>query len=172
MMESRGFSIQKRTKDDKVASKGREWMRATAIAFFLVCASGLAAFADEPIKLAVVDHTVPQSLTGAPGDPVAGRKVVAARNLGNCIACHAISAMKNEQFHGDYGPSLDGVATRYNEAQLRMLLTDAKQIFPDTVMPSFHKNTGFTRVRAQFEGKPILTAQQVEDVVAFLKTFK
>ena len=57
MMESRGFSIQKRTKDDKVASKGREWMRATAIAFFLVCASGLAAFADEPIRLAVVDHT-------------------------------------------------------------------------------------------------------------------
>jgi sulfur-oxidizing protein SoxX len=145
-------------------------MRASAIAVLLLCAVSSAALADEPIKLAIVDHTVPQSLTGAPGDAAAGRKVVAARNLGNCIACHAISAMKSEQFHGDYGPSLDGVATRYNEAQLRMLLTDAKQIFPDTVMPAFHKNAGFNRVRAEFAGKPILTAAQVEDVVAFLKT--
>lgn len=146
-------------------------MRASAIAILLLCISAAGVRADEPIKLTIVDHSIPQSLTGAPGDPAAGRKVMLTRNLGNCLACHAISSLKNEPFHGDYGPSLDGVAKRYNEAQLRMLLTDAKQIFPETVMPAFYKNTGFSRVRAQFDGKPILTAQQVEDVVAFLKTF-
>ncbi|MDU6240214.1 MAG: sulfur oxidation c-type cytochrome SoxX, partial [Bradyrhizobium sp.] len=91
---------------------------------------------------------------------------------GNCLACHQVSALKSEEFHGEFGPSLDGVATRYNTAQLRLIVADPKRIFTDTVMPAFYKNDGLNRVRPEFVGKSVLTAAQVEDVVAFLETLK
>ncbi len=92
------------------------------------------------------------------------------RTLGNCLACHKVTSLRSEEFHGEFGPSLDGVAGRYTEAQLRLIVADPKRIFADTVMPAFYKNDGLNRVRPEFAGKPILTAAQVEDVVAFLKT--
>jgi L-cysteine S-thiosulfotransferase len=128
--------------------------------------------ADEPIRLDVVDGALPKSLTGAVGNPDAGRKVFLTRTLGNCLACHQVSSLKSEEFHGEFGPSLDGVAGRYTEAQLRLIVADPKRIFDDTVMPAFYRNEGLNRVRPEFAGKPILTAAQVEDVVAFLETLK
>lgn len=125
-----------------------------------------------PIRLDVVDFALPKSLTGAAGNADAGRKVFLTRTLGNCLACHQVSSLKSEEFHGEFGPSLDGVASRYNEAQLRLIVADPKQIFADTVMPAFYRNEGLNRVRPEFVGKPILTATQVEDVVAFLETLK
>lgn len=144
-------------------------------AAMLVCAAALPAQAQqaqtfEPIKLAVVDGAIPKPLTDKPGDPAAGRKAVIGRALGNCLACHQMSALKDEDFHGEFGPPLDGVAQRYNEGQLRLLIANPKLMFPETTMPAFYRNDGFTRVRGPFIGKPILTAQQVEDVVAYLKT--
>lgn len=120
----------------------------------------------------IVDHTIPVSLSGKPGDATAGRKVIIDKKLGNCLACHHISALNDQAFHGEIGPALDGVAERYKPEQLRLILTDSKQVFPDTVMPAFHKIDGFTREAPQFAGKPILTSQQVEDVIAFLETLK
>ncbi len=130
------------------------------------------AAAEGLVKYEVVDDGVPQSLTGKPGDAERGRKVIINRKQGNCLACHAISVLASEPFHGEIGPSLDGVAERYSEAQLRLILINAKAVFPDTIMPAFYRNDGFTRVMKKFRGKTILTAQQVEDVLAFLKALK
>ncbi|CCD91499.1 putative monoheme cytochrome c sulfur oxidizing protein(SoxX) [Bradyrhizobium sp. ORS 375] len=127
---------------------------------------------DEPIRLDVVDYAIPKSLTGATGNADAGKKVFLTRTLGNCLACHQVSSLKSEEFHGEFGPSLDGVASRYNMAQLRLIVADPKRIFTDTVMPAFYKNDGLNRVRPEFAGKSVLTAAQVEDVVAFLETLK
>jgi L-cysteine S-thiosulfotransferase len=128
------------------------------------------ASAQDPIKLDIVNVTLPKSLTGASGNADAGKKVFLTRTLGNCLACHEVTSLKSEEFHGEFGPSLDGVAGRYTEAQLRLIVADSKRIFTDTVMPAFYRNDGLNRVRPEFVGKPILTAAQVEDVVAYLKT--
>ena len=116
---------------------------------------------------------IPAPLTGKPGDPKEGGNVVAERRLGNCLSCHEIDALRREEFHGDIGPSLDGVARRWDTGTLRMIVVDAKKVFGgETVMPAFYRVDGLNRVRPEFLGKPILTAQQVEDVVAFLATLK
>jgi sulfur-oxidizing protein SoxX len=117
--------------------------------------------------------TLPAPLTGRPGAAKEGAKVVIGRRLGNCLSCHEIGALREEEFHGDVGPPLDGVAGRWDAAALRMIVVNAKMVFgTETVMPAFYRTAGLNRVRTEFAGKPILTAQQVEDVVAFLATLK
>ncbi|SRR5579871_644396 len=117
--------------------------------------------------------TIPASLTGKPGDPKEGARVVVGRRLGNCLSCHEIDALREEEFHGDVGPPLNGVAGRWDTATLRMIVVNPKRVFgEETVMPAFYRIDGLNRVRPEFVGKPILTAQQVEDVVAFLATLK
>jgi sulfur-oxidizing protein SoxX len=128
------------------------------------------ASAGEIASYEVVDGTIPQPLTDVAGDPAAGKQVVIDRKLGNCLACHAISDLEDQPFHGEVGPPLDGVADRWEEPSLRMLVVNAKTVFEGSIMPDFHRTEGFYRVADQFAGKPILTAQQVEDVVAYLKT--
>ena len=149
-------------------------MRRSLAAAFALCLAAGSALAQqavaEPIKLDVVNDSLPKSLTGLPGNAEAGKKVFLTRTLGNCLACHQVTSLKSEEFHGEFGPSLDGVAGRYTEAQLRLIVADPKRIFTNTVMPAFFKNDGLSRVRPEFAGKSILTAAQVEDVIAFLKT--
>jgi sulfur-oxidizing protein SoxX len=145
-------------------------MRRSGVAALALCLWAASASAQEPIKLDVVNDALPRSLTGASGSADAGKKVFLTRTLGNCLACHQVTSLKSEEFHGEFGPSLDGVAGRYTEAQLRLIVADPKRIFTDTVMPAFFKNDGLSRVRPEFVGKSILTAAQVEDVIAFLKT--
>ena len=128
-----------------------------------VSAEGIAAFD-------VVDGTIPVSLTGAPGDPAAGRQAVINRKLGNCLACHAVADLEDEPFHGEVGPPLDGVADRWDEASLRMIVVNAKKVYDGTIMPAFHATDHLNLVMDRFAGKPILTAQQVENVVAYLMT--
>ncbi|PWJ84467.1 monoheme cytochrome SoxX (sulfur oxidation) [Pseudaminobacter salicylatoxidans] len=126
-----------------------------------------------PNDVKVEDGTVAQSLTGNPGDPEMGAKALANRGLGNCLACHAVSALESEQFHGDVAPPLDGVADRWQPEQLRAIVVDAKKVFgPESVMPGFYSLEVGINVRKDLVGKPILTAQQVEDVVAYLSTLK
>ena len=116
---------------------------------------------------------IAKPLTDKPGDAREGEKVVLNRRLGNCLSCHEIGALKKEEFHGEVGPSLDGTGGRWDAAALRMILVDPKKVFTDeTVMPAFYRVAGLNRVRPEFQDKPILTAQQVEDVVAFLTTLK
>jgi L-cysteine S-thiosulfotransferase len=141
-----------------------------AAAFF--CAGMESAAAEDVVAYEIVDGTsIPVPLTGEPGDAARGRAVVAQRQQGNCLACHEIPALADEPLHGTVGPSLAGVARRYDEAELRLRIVDPKQINPDTVMPAFYRRDGLYRVAQEFQGKTILTAQQVEDVLAFLLTF-
>jgi sulfur-oxidizing protein SoxX len=119
------------------------------------------------------DLEVSASLTGAAGDAKAGREWYSGRKLGNCLACHATTELNELAFHGEVGPSMDGVAERYNVAQLRGILTNSKAIFGDqTIMPGFYSNKVGVRVNKKFKGTTILTAQQVEDVLAYLQTLK
>lgn len=95
------------------------------------------------------------------------------RRLGNCLGCHEIAALHSQPFHGEVGPALDGVAGRWDTGALRMIIVDAKKVLGDaTVMPAFYRIDGLHRVRPEFAGRPILSAQQVEDVVAYLATLK
>lgn len=116
---------------------------------------------------------IARSLTGQPGDPEKGAEWFAGRRLGNCLACHQNSDMSDLPFHGEVGPSVDGAGSRWTEGQLRAIVVNSKAIFGDqTIMPAFYRTSGLNRVREQFQGKTILTAQQVEDVVAYLMTLK
>jgi len=121
--------------------------------------------------------SVETSLTGKPGDPENGALVMKTKSIGNCISCHEVTALKDAPFHGEIGPMLDGAGDRWSEAELRGLVTNAKKTFPGTMMPAYYKTTGFVRPGNAFTGKaaeeplpPLLTAQQIEDVVAFLMT--
>lgn len=117
------------------------------------------------------DATAETSMTGVPGDPDTGRKILADRKLGNCLACHTVSDMSEHPFQGDVGPTLDGVANRWAPEQLRAILVDAKMMFGDqTIMPGFYTLKVGVDVAEPFQGERILTAQQVEDVVAYLTT--
>lgn len=120
----------------------------------------------------IANNAIPASLTGKPGDPANGRKIAIDRRKGNCLACHVISAIPEQQFHGNIGPSLDGIGAIYSEAELRLRVVNPKVLNPDTMMPSFYRTTGFHRVQKKWEGKTIISAQEVEDVIAFLKTLK
>lgn len=123
---------------------------------------------------------VEESLTGSPGDPTKGREVFSSRSLGNCVACHTVSEMiADVQWHGNVGPGLDGVADRWTEADLRGIVANAKNVYDGTIMPSFYKTTGFIRPGEGFTTKPaqeplppLLSAEQIEDVVAYLMTLK
>ncbi len=118
------------------------------------------------------DGIVNASLTGAPGDAASGRAVFANRKQGNCLACHANSDLSEESFHGEVAPLIDGVADRWTEAELRGIVSNAKMMFEGTMMPAFYIDSGYERPLEDFAGKSILTAQQVEDVVAYLMTLK
>ena len=122
---------------------------------------------------------VTEPLTGVPGDPENGAKVMKTKSIGNCISCHEVTALNDAPFHGEIGPALDGAADRWGEAELRGILANAKMTFPGTMMPAYYKVDGFTRPGDAYSGKapegeldPLLTAQQIEDVVAFLSTLK
>ncbi len=146
-----------------------------AIAVFAVVglSAGVAiAEAPKPMDVKFEDGAVSMSLTGAAGDAAAGAKVFANRKLGNCLACHMNSDMPEQPFHGEVGPTLDGAGSRWSEAELRGIVTNSKEMFPDTIMPAFYRVDGFNRPLEKFEGKSILTPEQVEDVVAYLMTLK
>lgn len=140
------------------------------------------AFADEgyPQQVVFDDYgSVEASLTGTPGDAANGAAVMVNRGKGNCIACHETTSLKDSPFHGEVGPMLDGAGDRWTEAELRGMLVNAKKTFDGTIMPAFYKSSGFIRPGNAYTGKAgveplstILTAQEVEDVVAYLLTLK
>lgn len=128
----------------------------------------------------IQSKSIPRPLTGKRGSPKRGEALAINRKKGNCIACHRFSvfeekAKKDPNAYGDMGevgPSLDGVGSRYDAGKLRLMIVDAKQFYPETIMPSFYKITELHRVAKDYDQKPILTLQEVEDIVAFLATLK
>jgi len=130
----------------------------------------LAATSAHAIALAVVGDAVPAPLAAA-GDAARGRALIVARQAANCAVCHVVPD-PDVRFGGTLGPSLAGVGARLAPAQLRLRVADNLRVNPATLMPSYYKDDGFDRVAAPYAGKTILTAQEVEDVVAYLGTLR
>ncbi len=126
------------------------------------------------VAFAVVGDGVPQPLTGEPGDAARGRAIVVDRQRGLCLLCHG-GPFPEEPRPGTVAGSLAGAGSRWTEAQLRLRVADARRLNPDSLMPSFHRAPAADaaqRVAPAWQGRPILGAQEVEDVVAFLKTLR
>ena len=119
----------------------------------------------------VVGDAIPASLTGAPGDAERGLKIVTNRQVGLCLLCHS-GPYPQERFQGTMAPDLKGAGARWNEGQLRLRIVDAAKLNPETIMPPYYRTDGLERVAPQFRGKTILSAEQIEDVVAYLMTLK
>ena len=156
--------------------------RAILIAASLMAGVGLASAEVAPLNVVYDDAgAVAVSLSGAPGDAEMGRKVFSTKSEGNCVSCHAVTELVEDvPFHGEVGPVLDGVADRWSEAEIRGIVANAKKTYEGTIMPAFYKTTGYIRPGDAYTGKaaktdplpPLLTAQQIEDVVAYLMTLK
>jgi sulfur-oxidizing protein SoxX len=123
------------------------------------------------VGVAQGQDAIPESLTGAKGDPTRGRAIVANRQVGLCLLCHS-GPFPEERFQGNLAPDLRGAGKRWSEGQLRLRIVDSARINPTTIMPAYHRTEGLTRVGPLWRGKPILSAEQIEDVVAFLMTLK
>ena len=116
-------------------------------------------------------EAIPESLTGAKGDPVRGRAIVASRQVGLCLLCHS-GPFPEERFQGNLAPDLRGAGARWSEGQLRLRIVDSSRINPATIMPAYHRSEGLVRVAPAWRGRPVLSAEQIEDVVAFLMTLR
>jgi L-cysteine S-thiosulfotransferase len=123
------------------------------------------------VGVAYAADAIPDSLTGAKGDVARGRAIVTNRHVGLCLLCHS-GPFPEERFQGTLAPDLAGAGTRWSEGQLRLRIADSARVNPATIMPSYHRTEGLTRVAPAWRGKPVLTAEQVEDVVAYLTTLK
>jgi L-cysteine S-thiosulfotransferase len=107
----------------------------------------------------------------AAGNPERGRQIVANRQVGLCLLCHA-APIPEERFQGELAPDLRGVGARLTEAQIRARIVDPSKANPDTIMPAYYRKDGLSRVAAAYQGRTILDAEQIEDVVAYLLTLK
>ena len=157
-------------------------MKTTGLTAALVLCAG--AVLANPVNPGDVQYdeygAVAVSLSGAPGDAENGAKLMVNRGKGNCVACHAVTALNDAPFHGEVGPTLDGVGSYRSAEELRGIVANAKKMFEGTVMPAFYKTSGFIRPGDGYTGKsakeedltPILSAQEIEDVVAFLLTLQ
>lgn len=129
------------------------------------------ALAQELRVYTVSGDAIQASLTGAAGNAERGQKIVTNRQVGLCLLCHS-GPYPQERFQGSMAPDLKGAGSRWTEGQLRLRIVDASQVNPQTIMPPYYRVDGLERVAPAFRGKPILTAEQIEDVVAYLMTLK
>ena len=156
-------------------------MRLTAITTAATLIAGMA-FAENvaPSDVQFAEYgEVEASLTGMPGNAENGAVIMGDKGQGNCVSCHAVGALADVPFQGEVGPILDGIGDVRSEAELRGIVINAKMTFEGSVMPAFYKTEGFVRPGDAYTGKaapadlpPLLTAQDIEDVVAFLMTLK
>ena len=123
------------------------------------------------VGTAYAQDGIPNSLTGAKGDPGRGRAIVANRQVGLCLLCHS-GPFPEERFQGNLAPSLEGAGTRWSEGQLRLRIVGSGRVNAATIMPAYHRTEGLVRVAPAWRGKPVLSAEQIEDVVAFLMTLR
>ena len=135
------------------------WCEACAIAFSIFVGN---AFAGD---------SIPASLTGAKGDPARGRAIVANRQVGLCLLCHS-GPFPEERFQGNLAPDLTAVGARFSEGEIRVRIVDPTRVNPQSIMPAYYRTEGLERVAPAYRGKTVLTAEQIEDIVAYLLTIK
>ena len=114
---------------------------------------------------------IPSSLSGQPGDPIKGRTIVTSRQTGLCILCHA-GPFSEERFQGNLAPDLKLSVANLSAAQLRARLVDPSKTNTNTIMPAYFRIDHLQRVAPPFVGKTVLSAQEIEDVIAYLLTIK
>jgi sulfur-oxidizing protein SoxX len=119
----------------------------------------------------VVGDAIPAPLTEEAGDPARGRAIVTDRRVGLCLLCHT-GPFPEERFQGTLAPDIAGAGSRWSAGQLRLRLVDSRRLNPDSIMPAYYRVDGLTRVGAAWRDRPVLTAQEIEDVVAFLATLR
>ncbi|MGO8910354.1 MAG: sulfur oxidation c-type cytochrome SoxX [Bradyrhizobium sp.] len=134
--------------------------------FVLPCAAA----GQELRPYTISGDAITESLTGGPGDAARGRALVLERTS-TCILCHS-GPFPEEKFQGDLAPNLAGAGSRWSEGQLRLRLVNASRLNPATIMPSYYRVEGLERVAPAWRGKPILSAGQIEDIVAYLATLR
>jgi len=137
----------------------------------LIAAVFATAAASVSIAWAADGDRIDQPLEGLQGDPAKGRLIVADRSRGLCLLCHS-GPFPEERHQGSLAPDLSGAGSRWSQAQLRARMVDSRRINPQSIMPAYHRTEGLERVAPAFRGRPILDAQQVEDVVAYLITLR
>jgi sulfur-oxidizing protein SoxX len=160
---------------------GNRHARRTSLAFQLIAALaglataiGVSAAEIGPGNLAkfrVIADGIPEAIGGTIGNAERGRTLILGRESANCVLCHTLPD-PGVRFSGNLGPSLGGVARKFSVAQLRLRVVDNTRVKPTTVMPSYYRIEGLDRVAGGYRGKPILAAEQVEDIVAYLATLK
>ena len=124
----------------------------------------------QPVQVyQIVGDAIPEPLTGTPGNATHGRALMVNRQASLCLLCHA-GPFPEERFQGNLAPDLAGTGSRWSAGQLRLRLVDAKRFNPQTIMPAYHRIDGLRQVAPAFEDKPIMSAQDLEDVIAFLQT--
>jgi sulfur-oxidizing protein SoxX len=126
---------------------------------------------DEVVSPRVVGDAIPEPLAPYAGDAARGRAIVLDRRSGNCLICHRVP-VPEEPFQGELSPDLTGVGARLTAGQIRLRLVDQARLNPETIMPPYHRIEGLRRVAEAFRGKPVLTATEIEDVVAWLVTLR
>jgi sulfur-oxidizing protein SoxX len=142
-----------------------------ALAAIIASVAGQA-FAQEQLRsFTVVGDSIPDSLTSEQGNAEQGRSIVVNRQVGLCLLCHS-GPFPEERFQGTLAPDLKGTGSRWSEGQLRLRIVDASRLNRDTIMPPYYRVEGLVRVAPALKGKPLLTAEQIEDVVAFLVTLR
>lgn len=119
----------------------------------------------------VTDDTIQQALTEQPGNAKNGLEVFLDRDRGHCLLCHQVSSL-DATFQGDIGPNLSRVGEHRSEAQLRLRLVDGTRLNPNTVMPAYFRTDKLQQIGKDYQGKTVLTAQEVEDVIAYLRTLR
>ena len=143
---------------------------ARALAAVLACA-GIAACAasHDPSPLySVQNDAIAQPLTTTPGDASRGREIVTGREA-NCLFCHAVPE-PGLRFMGNVGPPLAGVAQRLSAGQMRLRIVDPTLANREAAMPAYNRTASLNEVAQGYRGRPILTAQEIEDVIAYLRT--
>jgi sulfur-oxidizing protein SoxX len=142
------------------------------IAAVVACISPVKAGDPAAMRPYVIEgDAIPSSLTGASGDAARGKAIVTSRQTGLCLLCHS-APLPEEKFQGTIGPDLRGAGSRGTEGQLRLRVVDPRRFNADTVMPAYYRLDGLERVAPAFRGRTVLTAEQIEDVVAFLMTLR
>jgi sulfur-oxidizing protein SoxX len=138
-----------------------------------ICAAlaPLSGHADVLRAYQIKDDAIPASLTGVPGDAGRGRAIVLNRRVGLCLLCHS-GPFPEERFQGNLAPDLSDAGARWTAGELRLRLVDSHKLNADTIMPAYYNVDGLNRVAPAFRGKPLLTAKQIEDVVAYLVTLR
>jgi sulfur-oxidizing protein SoxX len=144
------------------------WRAAIGLA---LCVAWQTAAQETSAIFTVVGDAIPTSLTGRKGDAARGRAIVTDRQLGLCLLCHS-GPFPKVRLQGTLAPDLTGAATRSTEGQLRLRIVDPGRLNPNTIMPAYYRIEGLYRVDPAFRGKAILTAEQIEDVVAFIATLR